>query len=251
MLHYKGNLGEFSFDPKMFELQDDYLHYIGGTSRGCIKCKIPEGIKICDFMFAGNKQLKVGPELPKSCISANSMFKDCTNLIVFPEINAALMNSNDFDSRTMLAGCVKLEKLCVTIDGCKRIDPYVCACEWSLDYKEHLAAMQDLIAAENDRKIEDWKITHWLQMKFHPKDDLEIRKQVPQFTTSGYHQIEFSQHEDLVTILKERQKGNYIGIETKRKGSDTSDKTEVERDALPLSDSADSNTDDPKKIKIE
>lgn len=251
-LHYKGILGEFNFDPQMFALQDGYLHYIGGTTKGCIKCKIPDGILICDFMFVNNKQLKVGPILPESCISANSMFEGCSNLVVFPEINSALMESEDFDSHTTFRGCLRLEKLCISILDNKSIDPYVCACEMSLAYPAHFAKMQKLIEAENKRKVEDWKLTHWLQQKLHAKTDEEIQQQVPQFNPPEYHTIEFLKHYDLVNILRERQKGNFIGISSTRK-SRTSNKQLNASDTpeATIPEVFDDSIQNPEKMEIE
>lgn len=58
------------------------------------------------------------------------MFAGCSNLIVFPDINEALMETNeDFDYNTMFLNCDKLATLCISVNDNKSIVPYICACE--------------------------------------------------------------------------------------------------------------------------
>ena len=88
MKHYKGPLGDFIFDETLFALNKlGYLQYCGSFKDGCMQGSIPDGIKICDYMFKDCKDLRVGPVLPKSCIAANYMFAGCSNLVVFPDID--------------------------------------------------------------------------------------------------------------------------------------------------------------------
>lgn len=102
-IHYKGALGEFDYDPTQFELatisvgdpsdengvtaQMPFLHYIGkqnwslAKKMGYSTVKIPDGLKIGDYMFAGNADIENVPELPDSLESAHCMFLNCKNLV--------------------------------------------------------------------------------------------------------------------------------------------------------------------------
>lgn len=42
--------------------------------------KIPEGLKVADYMFEGNKDLKSAPKLPESLTSMHCMFEGCKNM---------------------------------------------------------------------------------------------------------------------------------------------------------------------------
>lgn len=247
MKKYSGRLGNFIFDEKMFELRDGNLIYVGGTTKGCIKCQIPEGILICDKMFQGNKQLKVGPVLPKSCISADFMFADCINLVVYPDINQALMESDLFDWHTMFLNCTSLEKLSIDIINSRKVEPYVCACETSLDYQAHVNKMNAIIQSENQQQIEDWKVRHWLHMKMSKVSDDEIKKVVPQFNPVEQHKVQFFEDSKLVAILEARHAGKMIGIETKRKS--TTKKLKSREPVKP--EDLSSEMASPEKIKIE
>ena len=95
MLHYKGALGEFDYDPTQFELatisvgdlsdengitaQMPILHYIGSQTKGG-NINIPEGLKSADYMFSGNTKLETVPVLPNSLESAHCAFLNCTGL---------------------------------------------------------------------------------------------------------------------------------------------------------------------------
>lgn len=95
MLHYKGVLGEFDYDPTQFELatisvgdlsdengitaQMPILHYIGSQTKGG-NINIPEGLKSADYMFSGNTKLETVPVLPNSLESAHCAFLNCTGL---------------------------------------------------------------------------------------------------------------------------------------------------------------------------
>ena len=247
MKKYSGRLGNFIFDEKMFELRDGNLIYIGGTTKGCIKCQIPEGILFCDRMFQGNKQLKVGPVLPKSCVSANFMFADCSHLIVYPDINQALMESDLFDWHTMFLNCTDLEKLSVDTNNSRKIEPYVCACETSLDYQAHVSKMNTIIQSENQQQVEDWKVHHWLRMKMNKVSDDEIKKVVPQFNPVERHNVQFFKDSKLVTILEARHAGKMIGIEVERKSTTKKIKKQEQVKQEDLS----SDTMSPEKIRIE
>lgn len=62
MKHYKGPLGDFIFDETLFTLNKlGYLQYCGRFKDGCMQGSIPDGIKICDYMFKDCKDLRVGP----------------------------------------------------------------------------------------------------------------------------------------------------------------------------------------------
>lgn len=102
-IHYKGVLGEFDYDPTQFELatisvgdpsdengvtaQMPFLHYIGKQNWSLAKkwgystVEIPEGLKIGDYMFAGNEDIENVPKLPDSLESAHCMFLNCKNLV--------------------------------------------------------------------------------------------------------------------------------------------------------------------------
>lgn len=102
-IHYKGALGEFDYDPTQFELatisvgdpsdengvtaQMPFLHYIGKQNWSLAKkwgyntVEIPEGLKIGDYMFAGNEDIENVPKLPDSLESAHCMFLNCKNLV--------------------------------------------------------------------------------------------------------------------------------------------------------------------------
>lgn len=214
MKHYKGPLGDFIFDETLFALNKlGYLQYCGSFKDGCMQGSIPDGIKICDYMFKDCKDLRVGPVLPKSCIAANYMFAGCSNLVVFPDIDEALMETNeDFDYNTMFLNCDKLATLCISVDNNKSIVPYICACESSADYPQHYSKMMKSIQEHNERTIACWKASHWLLLKIKKLTDDEIKKQVPYFNPKKFHSVEFYNHSDYVHVLSERRKGNFIGL---------------------------------------
>ena len=214
MKHYKGPLGDFIFDETLFTLNKlGYLQYCGSFKDGCMQGSIPNGIKICNYMFENCKDLTVGPILPKSCIAANYMFAGCSNLVVFPDINEALMETNeDFDYNTMFLNCDKLATLCISVDNNKSIVPYICACESSADYQRHYFKMMKSIQEHNKRIIACWKASHWLLLKIKKLTDNEIKKQVPYFDPKKFHSVEFYNHSDYVHVLSERRKGNFIGL---------------------------------------
>lgn len=209
---YKGELGEFVFDTDMFTLHSGNLYYVGGIRDGCILCQIPDGILYCDDMFIGNEQLAVGPILPKSCISANNMFADCTNLVIYPDINLKLMESNEFDNTTMFCGCTKLQELSMTTDG-RSQDVYVCACQHSVDYMEHLTHMKDIIASENLRRVEESKVQHFIRYAVAKKFQrpMDYKVQQIKFPTKISQTI-FDCISDYVRILERRKHGEFIGL---------------------------------------
>lgn len=219
MKHYKGELGDFVFDPKMFEIQNGDLVYTGGTHYGCIKCKIPEGILRCDRMFKDNKYLKVGPVLPKSCISADEMFAGCSQLVVYPDINLALMQSSEFNAETVFSDCKKLIELSVTADG-EKLNPWVCACEHSVDFNEHVTLIKSAVSKENERRAFYYGVRHPVKQK-HNKlkgiaDDINALS-----VDFSVHKVDFDTHKDLVTILQARKHGIVLGIKPVKNTSDS------------------------------
>lgn len=214
MKHYKGELGDFVFDPAMFVLKDGKLIYVGGTSEGMIKCTIPEGVLHCDGMFENNTHLRVGPVLPQSCVTANNMFAGCKNLMVYPDINLALMESDDFDSSTVFQGCSILESLSVDDSGKSR-SVWVCACEHSVDYAEHLHNMMVVITEENKRRELESRVQHPIQftvarksgVRFDACSNLLVLPKVAEH-------VVFDSVTSLTHVLEERKKGHYIGIST-------------------------------------
>ena len=221
MKHYRGVLGEFSFDPTMFELQDGNLIYVGGTHYGCIKCQIPEGIICCDRMFANNHQISVGPVLPKSCISANEMFKNCTQLVVYPDINLALMQSNEFDCTTMFEGCTKLEQMSVDTEG-NQFESWICACEYSEDYLQHVHNMRELVSAENDRRKRTYPLRHPFKNIVNKHNGAADKVNEIMLGTLQ-HNVTFSLYPELVHIVAQRKRGIYLGIIPKRSKRSTTD----------------------------
>lgn len=169
MKKYRGPLGSFLFDENYFGLSNGMLVFTGALSDGAVPCALPEGLECCDNMFAGVLELRVAPALPKSCTSANHMFLGCKNLLTLPDINLALMNSNDFDYTTMFEGCTSLQELCVDVDTNEKLDPYICACERSSDFPQHVQAMQDLAKLENKIKDDDFKQMHRARMRVAEK----------------------------------------------------------------------------------
>lgn len=91
-MHYKGELGEFDYDPEQFRIQkmnaaqtDDFeggsyevLHYIGKETNGS-KITIPEGIKDISEMFRGTNVVSM-PKIPAGVEYANAAFMDCNKL---------------------------------------------------------------------------------------------------------------------------------------------------------------------------
>ena len=247
MKHYRGVLGEFSFDPNMFELQDGNLIYVGGTHYGCIKCQIPEGILCCDRMFANNHHLSVGPVLPKSCISANEMCKGCTQLVVYPDINLALMQSNEFDCTTMFEGCTKLEQMSIS-NANARIDPWVCACEYSTDYSQHVQNMQALVAAENKRREKMYSIRHPFKDAMNQRNG--VKNDVDLFSVdTAKHVVQFESFPELVHIINERKKGNYLGIIPKRSRGGRAEVLDVVEPAGSLT-SCGVDSQSPEKMRV-
>lgn len=244
MIEYNGELGKFTYDERFFLDDGDRLLYIGPTKYGCMVGQIPEGILHCDFMFAGNTRLKVGPVLPKSCISASSMFEDCTNLVVYPDINLALMESDEFDSRTMFAGCKALEKLSISEKN-RRIDPYLCACQHSVDYEQHCTNVKECIERENQRREEQYNITHFfrnaIKKSIKKRDVSEDAKKVDIRLSYTPIKVEFDSDETLTYILSERKKGNIIGFVSN--GNRKSDARAAEDDSSldGISDSEDTD----------
>ena len=106
IVHYKGVLGDFEYNTRLFELgyfaktingQDimvPCLHYRGdqtlidstgtawsNTNDPAINqtVKIPDGVACADYMFA-NTSIKRMPELPDSIVSAHCMFAGCKDM---------------------------------------------------------------------------------------------------------------------------------------------------------------------------
>lgn len=91
-MHYKGELGEFDYDPEQFRIQkmnvaqtDDFeggsyevLRYIGKETNGS-KITIPEGIKDISEMFRGSNVVSM-PKIPAGVEYANAAFMNCNKL---------------------------------------------------------------------------------------------------------------------------------------------------------------------------
>lgn len=242
-IKYDGKLGKFSYDDSLFHLADDEscLKYIGSIKAGCMIGKIPEGVKICDHMFEGNHYLQVGPILPESCISANHMFRDCSHLKVFPDINLALMESDDFDANTMFVGCKDLIQLCIHVseDGSrvKHLHPYVCACKRSRSYARHLANMEGRIGQYNNFMKEESKVLHpikyWLHKKKNISEDFDASTSIN--VPSKIPEILFDKDPQLVQILHDRNNNKKVELKrqyTKGKGKTEKDNEEIDENNI-------------------
>ena len=54
LLHYKGQIGEFDYDPEIWEIEstnseNKYLHF--NSKKEVEELKLPEGLKSCEYMF--------------------------------------------------------------------------------------------------------------------------------------------------------------------------------------------------------
>lgn len=120
--HYSGELGEFDYDTREFEL-DGYLHYIGTEPDGS-KIKIPDGVKKCNGMFADCKFLIKAPAIPDGVKDCTVMFKGCTSLIIAPEIPDSVK-----DCRFMFYNCESLTTPPVIPNGVENCDSMFSGCE--------------------------------------------------------------------------------------------------------------------------
>jgi hypothetical protein len=143
--HYDGELGSFDYDTSNWKVvqrvdendfERDVLQYIGIETNGS-KIMIPEGVKICRFMFSPDYQknmsarfsrletppvipegvtdcshmfdsqdfLRLTPKLPETLVNANAMFKNCP-LLEIPPIIPESVRTCDY----MLAGCESLKQ---------------------------------------------------------------------------------------------------------------------------------------------
>ena len=97
LIHYRGELGDFWYDPKEFEVcyyydnpSYNYLHYVGNSNsvslpKGCIntqymfwKCRLPEGFQLVDFDTS-------------EVVDMHGMFREC-------EMSAGLSLGDKFDT---------------------------------------------------------------------------------------------------------------------------------------------------------
>lgn len=105
--HYEGDLGIFDYDDREFEFVDEdsepYLAYVGEETDGS-KIKIPEGIKVCNYMFM-NSSIEIPPVIPKGVERCVSMFQDCSDLKSVPVIPEGVV-----DCKNMFRGCGALKK---------------------------------------------------------------------------------------------------------------------------------------------
>ena len=120
--HYSGELGEFDYDTREFEL-DGYLHYIGTEPDGS-KIKIPAGVEKCNGMFADCKFLIKAPAIPNGVKDCTVMFKGCTSLIIAPEISNGVE-----DCRYMFYNCESLATPPVIPNGVEYCDSMFSGCE--------------------------------------------------------------------------------------------------------------------------
>lgn len=101
LIHYRGELGDFWYDPKEFEVcyyydnpSYNYLHYVGNSNsvslpKGCIntqymfwKCRLPEGFQLVDFDTS-------------EVVDMHGMFREC-------EMSAGLSLGDKFDTSKVL-----------------------------------------------------------------------------------------------------------------------------------------------------
>ena len=148
MVHYEGYLGSFDYNTRDFEIayyqttvngntvSVPTLHYIGdkrsdrlgvigeglfGKSSDLTdgsKIKIPEGLKVGDYMFTGTNIESI-PELPEGLTSAHGMFMNCKHLTTgcakamydstSPYAGSLKMPSSLQDASWMFAGCDELQ----------------------------------------------------------------------------------------------------------------------------------------------
>lgn len=108
MIHVESKwLGTFDYNPDEFcygykeltekdgsKSQLPVLEYVGGEDgeKGpdwletrWSNIKIPDGIKSCDYMFEGNKDLRCLPRIPDSVTSAHYMYANCSGIICSTE----------------------------------------------------------------------------------------------------------------------------------------------------------------------
>lgn len=148
IVHYEGYLGSFDYNTRDWEIayyqttvngntvSVPTLHYIGdtrsdrlgviveglfGTSSDLTdgsEIKIPEGLKVGDYMFAGT-DIESVPKLPESLESAHGMFMNCKHLTTgcsaamyddsSPYAGSLQMPSSLQDISWMFAGCDELQ----------------------------------------------------------------------------------------------------------------------------------------------
>lgn len=118
LIHYKGGLGDFTYNPNEFQIEqinvepDGYgnaggpmpiLKYIGRETDGD-KIKIPDGVASLTLTFA-DTHITSAPVIPSSVESTSYMFSNCENLI-----NADIkIPSKVRSTAAMFAGCSMLE----------------------------------------------------------------------------------------------------------------------------------------------
>lgn len=136
IVHYEGYLGSFDYNTRDFEIayyetevdgnkvSVPTLHYIGDKGTSLIlssaakitdgsKIKIPDGLKIGDYMFANDSAITSMPELPNTLESAHGMFMNCTGMT--EACSDALDTDGDIkmpsklkDISWMFAGCSQM-----------------------------------------------------------------------------------------------------------------------------------------------
>ena len=108
MMHFKGDIGEFDYDPEEFRLittgDIHHLIYTGEETDGS-RIHIPEGIISCSGMFKHNVHLKTPPVIPESARFFNSMFYGCSSLTEAPALPKGTCS---YDTKNMLYGCIHL-----------------------------------------------------------------------------------------------------------------------------------------------
>lgn len=124
LCHYQGDLGDFVYDPKLFQVQKikipdneskyssvEILRYIGTETDGS-KIEIPSGLENAQFMFM-NTDIKSTPELPSSIKRTDGMFLGCKSLVTADIKFPPSLESAPF----MFANCSKLENGPLLIPG--------------------------------------------------------------------------------------------------------------------------------------
>ena len=98
MQHYEGKLGVFDYDDNEFKLEhvpgkdesEMCLRYIGEEIDGS-KIKIPEGIKVCNYMFM-DSPIETPPVIPDGVTDCEGMFYGCKALKEPPVIPNSVIN---------------------------------------------------------------------------------------------------------------------------------------------------------------
>ena len=88
LIHYKGELGEFDYDPNIWEIKDNHLR----------------------FKIKAVTSLPENLELPKGCINTSYMFMNCYNLTDISPLQDWDI-SDVIDISGMFSGCFRLTDL--------------------------------------------------------------------------------------------------------------------------------------------